>query len=201
MMMKFRRIAQTGSAFALAALIAAPALAQPGGRVAERRAMMEQRLQQMDRGQMTERVAQRQDRRDGIQRDSDQVVLRQERREDVFTAMSEATPEGVQARLDDREEIMLTRLAEADPEAISDIVSQAGAAAGERLENAPGAYLSQDQIDQLIAAAALAEGVTPQQVELLLAAGALQVEDFFDTRDAEYIAETFNAIGEKALEL
>ncbi|MBR9825276.1 MAG: hypothetical protein GYB36_05655 [Alphaproteobacteria bacterium] len=165
------------------------------------RETVQQRLQDIDSAAF-------QDRRDNARTErghrDDRMAQRDMRRDtartEVGTHLSDIDAADVQARLDGAEERMLNALASADPQTIADITNQAGAQASSRLQNAPGEYLNEDQIDQLVAAAAYAAAITPAQVEALLNAGSLTLDDAFDQLSADQIANQFNQIGEKVLE-
>lgn len=180
----------SASLLALLVVGVAPADAQSS---ADRREALQQRLQQMDRTAFQQQRAARVDTRTQRAETLSASV------DDLAQRLAAVDAETVQARLDDREELALQRLADADSAAIAQRVNEAGAAAGDALAEAPGEVLSEAQIDTLVAAAAFAESITPREVEMLLAAGALRVEDLFDSLDAEEIASALNEIGEKAL--
>lgn len=181
------------SASVLALVVAglAPADAQSlaAERAQERRDAVQARLQQMDRAAFQERV--------------ESARARYEAGDTALGARAEmlATLDAadVQARLDAREEDILSALAQADPDAIAARLNAAGAEAAQRLENAPGELLTPAQLDQLVAAADYAETINVEQVGELLDAGALRVEGFFETRDAQQITQNLNEIGGKAL--
>ncbi len=180
----------SASLLAFLAVGVAPADAQS---MTDRREALQQRLQQMDRTAFQQQRAARLDAR------TQRAETRSANVDDLAQRLATVDAETVQARLDTREEAVLERLAEADGAAIAQFVNDAGAAAGDALAEAPGEVLNADQLDTLVAAAAYAEAITPRQVEALLAAGALQVEDLFDSLDADEIASALNEIGEKAL--
>lgn len=123
-----------------------------------------------------------------------------EQRTEVFESAANIDASDIQARLDAGEEAVLRALAEADTAAISQAASQIGAAAGDALEQAPGTYLSKDQTDTLVAAAARAATITEDEVDQLLTMGSLAIESY-EGLDAEAIAANVNAIGDKALDL
>lgn len=192
-----RRIFLTGAAMAL--LSSGAAHAQSFDRAAQAEARLEAMQQRIAHAgapgaHREEMMAQREERR------ANRNERRDEARTEVGTRLTEVDAEGVQARLDSTEEQILNALANADPDTISEILNEAGAVAGARLENADGEYLNDEQLARLVAAAAYAEQITPTEVAVLLEAGALAVDDGFDELDAEAIAAQLNAIGERALE-
>lgn len=125
---------------------------------------------------------------------------RVEQRTAIYERAATVEASDVQARLDAGEEAVLNALAEADTGAIADAANQIGVAAGEALAQAPGTYIPQEQMDSLVAAAAYAAAITPQEVDQLIKAGSLAI-DSYEGLDAEQIAANLNQIGNKALEL
>ncbi|MEO0589964.1 MAG: hypothetical protein AAFZ11_05310, partial [Pseudomonadota bacterium] len=78
--------------------------------------------------------------------------------------------------------------------------NQIGAAAGDALAQAPGEYLSSDQMDTLVATAARAAEIGEDEVDQLLKTGSLAIQSY-EGLDADAIAANLNEIGNKALEL
>lgn len=144
---------------------------------AERRAMAEQRLEMLAANR-AERVG---------------------RRAEVFTRMSEVTPEMIQDRLDEAEAVILEELAEADAELIAATISRAGFNAGAALTTREFYYVDDEQIDTLVAAAGRAATITPEDIAQLLEMTSIQASEAFDSIDVEEIASSLNEIGEKAL--
>ncbi|MEL6653182.1 MAG: hypothetical protein AAFQ87_20455, partial [Bacteroidota bacterium] len=130
---------------------------------------------------------------------SDNRAERAMRRTDALIRMSEVTPEMVEERLSQAEVRMLDALAEADAEMIASRANEVGAKVTEGLTGREFENLTDEQVDSLVAAAARAASITPQEVETLLDAGAVELSEFFDDLDPESMASTLNEIGEKGL--
>ena len=118
----------------------------------------------------------------------------------VYERAANVDASEIQARLDAGEESVLNALAEADSDAIANAANQIGAAAGEALGKAPGKFLSQEQTDKLVSAAAHAATISAEEVDELVKAGSLAIESY-EGLSAEEIAANLNEIGSKALEL
>lgn len=170
------------SAFALmaAGVASAPADAQTRSeRVAERRAAVEQRLQSMSQDR-AERVA---------------------HRTTALETLAHTTPDMVEARLTEAEMQIIEALVAIDEDFVAGGLNNAGVKAEAFLTETDLQRLTDEQVDELVAAAARAATITAEDVEALIVDGILAVDDLFDTTDPDAIAATLNAIGAEALDV
>lgn len=211
---RMKRCVRLLAAITLAAIATTtvPAHAAPEG-LAARRAAAAERLRQLDPAEIEARRA---ELRAMVPEDASRAELRAsaeakraaaqaqyaERsasRTDRFTTLSEVDAATVERRLDDAEKAMLEVLAEVDSSVAAASVNAAGASASAQLAEADGSVVGSERLDTLVAAAARAETITPQEVELLRAVSGYQLSNAFDSTDPDAIAAQLNAVGEKAL--
>ncbi|MEE4298259.1 MAG: hypothetical protein V2J24_02355 [Pseudomonadales bacterium] len=197
---------------AAVATTAVPAQAAPEG-LAARRAAAAERLRQLDPAELEARRA---ELRAMVPEDASPEEIRaaaeakraeaQARyaegsatRTERFTTMSEVDGATVASRLDDVETAMLEALAEVDSTVAAAKVNAAAAEASAQLAEADGSVIGEERVDTLVAAAARAETITPEEVELLLAVSENRLSNSFESSDPDAIAAQLNAVGEKAL--
>ncbi len=181
----------------------------PGDRaqlIEERRAAIQERLQQIDPATIEQRRDAMMQRLQGLDTGARLEALNDARadrlaeRSAAFDRLATITAADVETRLSDREEQILGRLADADAAAIASRFNERGAEASERLADGEFPRIADENLDALVAAAARAETITASEVEALIADGALEVQDIFDGFDPEAISAQLNDIGAKALD-
>ena len=197
-----------GVAVALAAPICAHAqnFGERAQLLEDRRTAIQERLQQIDPAMLEQRrdaITQRLQSIDAGERAQaigDARAARMTDRTAAFESLASIDAAAVETRLTEREEQILRRLSEADGAAIASTLNERGAQASDRLADGELQRLTDEQTDNLMAAAARAETISADQVDALIANGALRVDDFFTELDAATIATQLNEIGAKALD-